>query len=457
MPEPDGVSRRDFLRMVAVGGAGGLVLVSCGDAGTITTAGRSTAAPTTAATTTTGAPPPLMRVRHGSIAPTFEPYLARFNELYAPLRAEMQTVPSDYFSVTETAFLAGDVDFHVLFADTGFPERWYNAGWIRPIDGLIDNIDELKADMVPAAFSDLHARDGSLIALPYFVGTEHFFYNTEMLDAIGVGPPETWEELIQTSRDLKAAGVVDFPFGPFWSQQYDIIWFTFAAAAFSNGAGPFFDENSVAVFDSDPATIGMVEIWRQMYEEELVPPDILAIDYGATGGLFGGGLTAFTIRYQLEAKPWSDPEASAIAGKFSNAMMPGSAHTTGLFTSYWVMSSSVEDPAAAGKLLSFMGGQDLEGDYYVTKNAVGLDLGLPPAYSQLFDDPDIRTAWGEYLDVGVAAAQHANAMSHGTAPAEEWFAEFTGLISVELQKAIRGDVSAEEALKTAAEFARSRV
>ena len=49
----------------------------------------------------------------------------------------------------------------------------------------------------------------------------------------------------------------------------------------------FFDENSVAVFDSDPATIGMVEIWRQMYEEELVPPDILAIDYGATGGLFG--------------------------------------------------------------------------------------------------------------------------------------------------------------------------
>ena len=397
-----------------------------------------------------------LRVHHdASIGPFLQPYIDKFNEMYAPLRAEGSYVPQDYHAVTETQFLGGAVDYDVPFADPGYTKKWYRAGWIQSVDDF-PGIADLEADSIDAALTEIEL-DGKMVALPYYVGTEHFFYNSEMLDKIGAKPPADWGTFIEVSRMLRDKGIVEYPFSPYWTREFTLIWYQFMAASWSEGAQALFDAKFNPVFETDPACLAVLNTWHQLYAEKLVPPDILSTSYGNTGNIFSAGRSAFIIRYQLELKNYNDPTKSLIAGKAKNALLPGKAHTTNLWVSNWFMTAATPDRDAAWQLLSFLGGKDKTGQYYTPKRLIGLDYGLGFCYKSLFDDPDIVASWGKWSDPAIIKAQTANSKTVGPVINETWYIEFTESFSVSLQKAVTGELSPQAALKEGADFVRSKV
>ncbi len=77
-------------------------------------------------------------------------------------------------------------------------------------DGILMHLDELvadgsvdRADFHPAGWEGTHV-NGKQYALPLLTNPEVLFYRRDMLDACGVAPPTTTDELLQAVRELHA-------------------------------------------------------------------------------------------------------------------------------------------------------------------------------------------------------------------------------------------------------------
>jgi ABC-type glycerol-3-phosphate transport system substrate-binding protein len=120
------------------------------------------------------------------------------------------------------------------------------------------------------------------------------------------------------------------------------------------------------------------------------------------------------------------------------------------------MTADTPDRNAAWSLLQFMGGKDKNSEYTVPKGLLAIHFGVGFPYISLYDDPEIREDWSTYLDVDIAAEQAEKVSTYGDIIRELWFGSFETTLAELLQKAVIGELSAEEALGQAAEFVRTK-
>ena len=289
------LSRRRFLHM-GVSGLGALSLAglasSCNgpDQGAAPVEGSTRP---TGAGTTGGTPSGPIALRHDAgVGPIVEPYVTDFNRRHPDIELTADFVPQDYFGVTQTQLAAGEVGFDVMFSNPSDSAQWNEAGWLMALDDF-PGADEILGALIPGTEDSLRAADGTLIALPYYVGTEVFVCNTEHLSAIDADPPQTWEEFLEQCRRLKADGVVDTPLAPFWTQDFEMTWYPFVAEVMSIG-GTLFDGER-PVLQEDPAVRTTLERWQTLYSEGLVPQDIFTTAYGDIVNIYGGGRASFSL------------------------------------------------------------------------------------------------------------------------------------------------------------------
>lgn len=398
-----------------------------------------------------------LRMHHdAAVGPLFEPYVQEFNKRYVPLKLETSYVTQDYLGVTNTQLAGGSVDYDVLFADEGYLERWSQAGWIRDIEGF-DGATDLLADMLPGLESNLRDSDGTLVALPYFFGTEIFIYNEDHLGQINAQPPATWEEHLEIARELKSKGISETPYSPFWMKAFFLIWHQIHAEATSDGAGPFFDDSFNPNFSTDPVVAKTLERWQTLYNEGLVPQDAFTTDYGGTVNVYAGGASSMTLRYQPQLKGLKDPEQSQVADVTRNATIPGTTRKSHSFGAFWFMAEATPFPDDAWLLMSYLAGKDKNGDYYVPKNLIAIDLGLGTPYDAVNKDPDVSASWSEWADVDSMVEQISTAVSLGPVVNQPWYAEFAEAVSGLLQEAVLGSKTITDALTEAADLVRSKL
>lgn len=383
-----------------------------------------------------------------SLGPLFAPYIEDFNEKYDGIEVVTDYVPQDYAAVTQTQFAGGAETFDILFSDPGFAQAWYDAGWVRSLDDF-PGVDEILDSMLPGIEESLRASDGSLIALPYFQGVELFVYNQAHLDAIGAAVPTTWDEVLEVSRRLKAEGVAETPYSPFWSRDFDIITFAFWAEALSDGA-ELFDEDMAPIFRDDPAVRSLLERWKVFYEEELVAADIFTTTYGDLVNIFGGGQSTFTVQSGPAGLGWFDPEQSTVAEDARVGIIPGETHETLRWQSTWMMASSSEYPDAAWELMKYLAYQDNEGAFHVPTNLISIDIGMVAPYPEVNAHPDVEASVAGWADPEILSAQFGMTRTLGTVPNQSWWPEFQSELGAILQDIIRGEVTIEEGLQTAA-------
>ena len=458
------LSRRNFLKAAGLLGLGTVataIVAACSSSATAvpSVGGGATSAP--------GAAPSLgvtadelsamakglgraIRLHHDSaVGPLYAPFVADFNKRYAPLQVETSYVTGDYPTLTQAQLAGGNVDYDVLFADDGFAQSWFNAGWTRSLDD-IDGVKDVLADLLPGIEANCRTPDGKLIVLPYYRGVENFIYNKAHLDQINATVPTTWDEFVATCQELKAKGVTSTPYSPFWGLQFTLIWTILNAEVFSDGGGPFFDASLKPVFKDDPVVVSTLQRWNKLFTSGLVPQDVFTTAYGDTANIFAGGKSSFIIRYGPQLKQFTDPTQSKAAAGVKNAPMPGKTGATLDRGAWWLMTASTPQPQTSWQLMRYLAWKDKDSQYYFAKNLLAIGLGLQTPFAEVNNDPEVKAAWAKWCDADVLLGQIKNSKSLGPVVQASWYGNWTIKVSSILQDAVRGTTPIQQALNDAA-------
>ena len=97
------------------------------------------------------------------------------------------------------SFTGGTGDIDVVHTPVIQVQRWIQAGWLQPVTDLVS--DEVTSDILagPLGAYDVN---GEQWALPFFAGVGLMSYREDLLEAAGVGVPETWEDMLEVSAAI---------------------------------------------------------------------------------------------------------------------------------------------------------------------------------------------------------------------------------------------------------------
>ena len=83
--------------------------------------------------------------------------------------------------------------------------RLTQAGLIRPLNDLVA---KYGSHLSP---SQLATIDGNIMGIAFMANAQHLFYRTDILEAAGVAPPKTHEEIIAAAEAIRSAGLMQYP------------------------------------------------------------------------------------------------------------------------------------------------------------------------------------------------------------------------------------------------------
>ncbi|MCZ7570736.1 MAG: extracellular solute-binding protein [Ardenticatenaceae bacterium] len=163
-------------------------------------------------------------------------------------------------------------------------EDFIQAGYLLPLDDVVEaiGVDNFKPGTI------IRGADGHVYALAYAGGTHGTLWvRNDQLDAVGLEPPKTYEELLAAAqamtRDTDSDGKIDIygiglPAGPDAATSARFISFVY------QNCGDYFDREGILVFDQ-PQVLEAVK--RYVALLEYAPP-------GFTGWSWFDGIDAFS-------------------------------------------------------------------------------------------------------------------------------------------------------------------
>lgn len=434
------IDRRGFLRLAAVGAAaaGSIpILSACGSSGG---SGGGTGS-LTIQTFPTG------------LTPT-QNVLKIYKQQYGR-SASTVTVSGDYYTVTETRLLGGNPPFTTLDFDPGYLSSFAEKGWITDLEGL-PGISQMKADMYPSVIKSLTGPDGKLYALPQYTNIYGFFYNEQILAKYGLKPVSDWGSMLDQGAFLKKKGY-DTPVVPVWSTQFDLTNATFVAECVSRGMSSQFDESLDPLWDKNPAALDVLNFWKELLSQKLVPPDAVTIDFNQASSVMQAGKSAYFWFNSYQLQTLNNKKESSAAGNIRLGLMPGSTHETSTFTAPTFQTKRAASKEEAWTLTSFASGLDKDGKYTgpIQREAIG--SGVLLGYKSTAKDPTIKRAWGTWAnsdDLDMMATQQRLAQGAGPVLNTTWYPTYNDYMTKALSSFLAGQTSASQTLQQTAQYVR---
>ncbi len=438
-----GLDRRRFLQL---GGAGLLatavpgLLAACSGTGSKSSGGTSGGA-LTAQVFATGLGPA------NKVLPTFRKQYGR--------NASAETIASDYYTVSETRLLGGKPPFDTFDFDPGFLQKFSDNNWIVPLDGL-PHVDELTADMFPAALASLKNTAGKLMALPQYTNVVSMFYNEKILSENGLTPATDWDTLVEHGTILKKKGIPS-PIVPVWTTKFNLTNAIFIAECISRGMDTQFDGSYDPQWDKNPVALDVLKFWRSLQDANLVPVDALTIDHHQSSSVMQAGRGAYFWFNSYEQLNLNKAGTSKVAGQIRVSLMPGTTHGSSTFTAP-TFQSARHDPADAWPLTSFLSGKDKNGKYTGPIQRSAIASGTLLGYKSASSDPAIKAAWKAWCseaDLKVLSEQLSVAKGEGTVLNQKWYSTYNDYMTKTLSKYLAKQISAEKALTSSADYVRT--
>lgn len=307
------------------------------------------AGPTTAATEEA-----TLRVAMGSPG---EAQIAVWDEVAAQFEAanpgvtvEMNYVDDDlYQTVGLPNLLSGRDAPDVFFEWAGARlQQRYDGGYTADVSGYVDGgvLSDIWAD---SAFSS-GTIDGQKLLVPHKADvTNVLYYNVDIFDEVGISPPETWEEFLETCDALNEAGYTPLATGnkDLWAAGNWLGHLT------SRIVGEDVYDSALKVESSfaDPEWVEAFGYIKEMVDRDCVNDSANAINDNEGAQLFFQGAAAMhPIGSWLVS--WAKGEAPDLNFDYVNLpSMPGAGDQNsviGVVTGYAInANSSLQDEAAA--------------------------------------------------------------------------------------------------------------
>ncbi|MEM0976592.1 MAG: extracellular solute-binding protein [Pseudomonadota bacterium] len=299
-----------------------------------------------------------------------------------------------------------------------------NEDVIRPLDDLVaKHGDSLQKNQ-------LITINGNIMAVAFMANAQHLVYRADILEEIGVEPPATYEEMLDTAKMIRDAGIMENPVGGAYAagwnlaQEFNNMFLGFGGSHFEAGTA----EPSV----NSEAGVKALEMMKAL--SEYMNPDFLTHDSNATNAEYRAGNVALMNMWgsraatlvEAEGIPQEVIDGFAIAGPMT--VGGGDTPATTLWWDGWTVAKNISDAEA-------------EATFVAMTHAIRPDI--------LNDETSSQAVW--LIDgyepteaaVGVFAAAQAGSIPYPMLP-------YMGLmhtaLGAELADFMQGKETAEQAL-----------
>ena len=205
-------------------------------------------------------------------------------------------------------------------------------GYLEPLTSRIEGDEALQWGDVGAFFRDFSSTyEGDIYTIPLDGDFQMVYYRTDVLEEIGMDPPQTWEDYLAIAEaadgmDMNGDGEGDFGSCIGKARNNQGYWFITSIAApmlqtQGTSQGAFFDSETMEPLVDNPAFARALEQYKAT--TEFGPPDELNLGVGDTRGLWTAGRCALTL-------DWGDigtlaiEEGSNVADTTGATINPGS-------------------------------------------------------------------------------------------------------------------------------------
>ncbi len=369
-------------------------------------------------------------------------------------------IPVDYSNTAWAGYhegvvtkFVGNAPMDVVYCSDHWLSEWVEAGWITPVDempGLQGYLDQLMPSAIQAA-----TYKGRFYGLPYYGDYMAFMYHEGYLQRAGVDrPPSTWQEVIDVAKKVKASGILEYPILLPLAQE---TWLTeyLYSMVYSRG-GSFFDADAEPVFDApdSPALEALQWLIDAIHTHKVLSP--AAVETGELAALkaIQAGQVAMTLMPRYRLANINDPKQSQVAGKFKQALIPGSPgsrrETVAWIRPYVIASQAARNRdrmLAAWRLMEWLGGRDDRGEFGTAK-AILFAAGVSFVVKPLFRDPEVQKFYTTWGDPAIMEEQYERSRSKdGLTP---YFPEWNTFNNTQWGRAILRQIGPRDALRQSA-------
>ena len=346
----------------------------------------------------------------------------------------------------------GDDTYDVLFIDGIWVGEFAESGCIDPVESRIADTDDgiIAWDDYMESFAGQASWDGERQCLPIAGYWHMLHYRTDLFERAGLEAPTTFEEMLAAAElfkdnpdfhELEGGMAMNFQRGAAAGQQY-FEWL------YSAGGSPW-ASNFVGSDDvyadltptlNNPEAVKMVEFFNEI--AQYGPPGVESFAWDERANAFTQGKVAMINNWSVRTPLFTDPDISKVTDDFGVAMFP---HAEGQSSvppvGGWIMciNANSNNKDAAWDFMKWFASPEVHTDFVLA--------GGPPSRHSAFQDKQVNAEqfWTPTL------YESAQAAWPDLRPRHPGTFQVIDAIGLEVNRAIVGEISAQEALDKANE------
>lgn len=347
---------------------------------------------------------------------------------------------------------AGTLDWCVGSNHTSFAPQY---------GSIYTDLGALIAPEVLAEFTPLmleHSTvDGRLVQLPRHSDVSNLYYQKSLYEdaekaaafeaeyGYPLAPPETWDQV--RDQAMFFANPPDF-FGFQFVGKDEAVTGRFYEMLVANG-GAFLDDEMRPAFNSE-AGVAALQFFVDLYEAGAVPVGVPNYLWDDTGLGFASGSVALNLDWGGWAAFFNDPANSQVAGNVGVVRAPagaGGLHTGWSGSHTFSITETCDNKEAAASFVTFLTDFD--------RQMIEARMGILPTRTAVWDAAltEFGDSGNDFMVEVFSAFRTSMAEDAFTPPLVAEWIEISNVLWPELQAAIVGDKTAQEALDSAAEKA----
>lgn len=375
------------------------------------------------------------------LQPNFTDY---FNDLIAQFETENPDIAvrwvdvpwADMQSKILTAVSAGTAP-DVVNLNPDFASQLASRNVWLPLEDRISAED--KAVYLPKIW-EASSLDGTSFGLPWYLTTRVTLYNQDIFDAAGISaPPATYEELAAVAAQVKeATGKYAFFISFVPEDAADVL------QSFVQMGVTLVNDDGTAAFNT-PEGKAVFQYWTDLYQQELLPQEVLTQGHRRAVELYQAGETA-VLASGAEFLSTIETNAPDIAAATASApQISGSTGKKNVAVMNLVIPQSTDIPDAALKFALYVTNDDNQLSFAKAANVLPSTVGaLADSY---YTDPPADAS-----PVSIARSVSASQMADAEVliPAMEDVKTLQKAIYENLQAAMLGQKTVDEAIADAA-------
>ena len=358
----------------------------------------------------------------------FDALEKEFNETHDDIHLTIDS-PNDASTIMKTRFIREDYpDIIGIGGDINY-SYYVDAEILADLsdwDGM-SNIKEAYLDIAEAL--EFVPTDGTYIA-PYMANAAGILYNKDMFDAAGLEYPQadwTWDDLLTAAQALTKDGVYGFYAPVTYNELYKVV---------AQNGGALFDEDGNPTIDSAEN----VEALQWMLDKMLkyhIQPTSEEMSGKTPEDMFKNSEIAMEVTGSWMVTTFADAPF-----EWDIALEPGNTDQVHhVFADGIVASADTKNAEAAWKLIKF-----LSTDPTAAKIRLDSSWDLPATNDESVQEQYTSQEKPEHREV-IFEAMETGIMP----PVVDHYAEVQNAINEQLNRAVIGQQSAEDALKAAQE------